>query len=289
MRTLYTNLKPQNIISKTIILMLWIMAYTAGSSAQEWCIPVITETFSQGLNGVNLNGTPPIERVSGRTENYVNTGISTTLSRGGSYTVSLVQGFGPFCTAGNLRVWIDYNHDFDFDDAGETVMSLNQQFQTGPFTQNFTVPIDAALGTTRMRVTSKMREACGHIGVTPCNNPPDPAGYHGEVEDYDIIITTPTGLTNITSSIPERFGLYQNYPNPFNPVTNIKFDAAGSQIVKITVYDLTGSEVTTLVNDVLSPGTYKIDWDASGYTSGIYYYKITAGDYTETRKMVVVK
>jgi len=296
MRTLSTNLKPQNQISKAFFLLIVFLAiFTNKIYSQEWCIPVITETFSHGINHVSLNGTPPIERTSGRLENYVYTAVSTTLIRGQQYTVSLTQGFGAFCDAGNLRVWIDFNRDYDFDDSGELVLSLNHQFTTGPFTANFTVPNNAFLGTTRMRVADKMREPCGHTGVTPCNIPPDPIGYHGEMEDYDIIITNPTGLSNISSNVPDRFQLFQNYPNPFNPSTDIKFDVAKSSQVKITVYDVIGQEVTTLVNENLQAGTYKVDWNASSHPSGIYYYKIVAGDpssglaYVETRKMVLVK
>ncbi len=275
----------------TFLFSLFILSLFSISTvfSQDWCNPNITQTFSHGINSVALNGTPPLERFSGRLEGYVNTGVSTSLSRGGSYTLTMVQGFGAFCTAGNLRIWIDYNHDFDFDDAGELVGSMDQVFSTGPNVFNFTVPNTAVLGTTRMRVGDKMREACGHTGVTPCNDPPDPAGYHGEMEDYDIIIVLPTGISNVSGITPEKFGLYQNYPNPFNPVTNIKFDVASTSQVKITVYDLLGNEAAQLVNERLPAGTYKTDWDASSYPSGVYYYKITAGEYSETHKMALVK
>lgn len=265
------------------------IALPGNSNSQDWCIPVITQTFSHGISVVTLNGSPALERISGRTENYVYTGLSTTLSRGGSYTLNLSQGFGAFCTAGNLRIWIDYNKDFDFDDPGELVGSMDQVFAPGPNSFNFTVPNNAVLGTTRMRVADKMREACGHIGVTPCNNPPDPAGYHGEMEDYDIIIVNPTGLTNISSNTPEKFQLHQNYPNPFNPATNIIFDIAAPTEVNIKIYDLLGSEVAELVNERLLAGTYKTEWNAASYPSGVYYYKLTAGPYTEIKKMVLVK
>jgi hypothetical protein len=290
MNSLSANLKPQNQISKLFFLCALILIFRPGfSAAQDWCIPTITETFNQGISGVSLNGTPPIERVSGRTEGYVNTGLSTTLARGQSYTVTLIQGFGVFCSAGNLRVWIDFNRDYDFNDSGELVLSLNQQSSTGPFNASFTVPSDAFLGTARMRVTSKMMESCGHTPPTPCNVPPDPIGYHGEMEDFDIIITNVTGITNITFSVPDKFGLYQNYPNPFNPVTEIKFDVAKAGDVSVVIYNVTGAEAQTLVKENLQAGTYKTEWNASNFPSGVYYYKITAGNFTETRKMVLVK
>ncbi len=297
MKTVTTNLVLNFVKSSTIIFLILIsFIFTGSPLSQDWCIPTITQTFDQGISSVTLNGFPALERVSGRNDGYVNTGMSTTLNRNHTYTVTLVQGFGAFCTAGNLRVWIDFNKDYDFDDAGETVLLLNQQFSTGPFTANFTVPSNAFLGTTRMRVSSKMREQCGHIATSPCNNPPDPAGFHGEMEDYDIVIVLPNGVTSTGSNMPAKFELHQNYPNPFNPVTNINFDITKDSRVNITIFDVNGKAAVILVDENLSAGSYKADWDAGNYSTGIYYYKITVSEsgsekeyFTKTHKMVLVK
>ncbi len=104
----------------------------------------------------------------------------------------------------------------------------------------------------------------------------------------------PTGISQISSEIPESFSLSQNYPNPFNPDTKIKFQIANSGNVKLTVYDGIGKEVTTLFNQQLQPGTYETEWDASNYTSGVYFYKLTVSSeqltkYTETKKLVLIK
>ena len=100
------------------------------------------------------------------------------------------------------------------------------------------------------------------------------------------------GIQTISSEVPEKFSLSQNYPNPFNPSTTIKFMIPASSSVAQTflnVYDILGREVTTLVSQQLSPGTYEVNWDASNYPSGLYFYKLTTGDYTETRKMIMLK
>jgi hypothetical protein len=97
------------------------------------------------------------------------------------------------------------------------------------------------------------------------------------------------GIQNISSEVPSSFTLHQNYPNPFNPVTNIKFDIQKSSDVKIIISDVMGREITTLVNEQLKPGTYEVDWDASNYTSGVYFYKLYTGDFAETRKMILIK
>ncbi len=99
----------------------------------------------------------------------------------------------------------------------------------------------------------------------------------------------PGGILPIDKEIPSQFSLSQNYPNPFNPKTKIRFALPKSSFANLVVYDALGSEVATLVNEHLNPGTYEVDWDGSGFASGIYYYKLTAGDYTETKKMVLMK
>jgi photosystem II stability/assembly factor-like uncharacterized protein len=98
-----------------------------------------------------------------------------------------------------------------------------------------------------------------------------------------------TSLQQISFGIPVQFLLFQNYPNPFNPTTNIKFDIPKASFVKLIVYDVLGRELRTLVNEQLKAGTYKADWYASAFPSGVYFYKLSAGDFTETKKMVLVK
>jgi hypothetical protein len=97
------------------------------------------------------------------------------------------------------------------------------------------------------------------------------------------------GIKNISSEIPSSYSLQQNYPNPFNPATNIKFAIPKNDFVKITVFDMLGKELETLVNEQLQPGTYETNWNASNYPSGIYFYKLSAGDYSETKKMLLLK
>ncbi|MGH2574269.1 MAG: T9SS type A sorting domain-containing protein, partial [Ignavibacteria bacterium] len=97
------------------------------------------------------------------------------------------------------------------------------------------------------------------------------------------------GIKKINNELPQVFKLYQNYPNPFNPKTIINFQLPMFNYVKLIIYDALGREVKTLVNEELRPGTYEVDWDAGKYPSGVYFYRIEAGDYKETKKMVLVK
>ncbi len=99
-----------------------------------------------------------------------------------------------------------------------------------------------------------------------------------------------TGIVS-NNEIPNEFRIYQNYPNPFNPSTKIRFDISGTSVTQtfLSVYDILGHEVATLVNEQLKPGTYKVDFDGSNYPSGVYFYKLTAGEFSITQKMVLLK
>jgi hypothetical protein len=104
-----------------------------------------------------------------------------------------------------------------------------------------------------------------------------------------------TGLQNAGSETPIAYSLSQNYPNPFNPITNVKFSIIKAEQVKLIVYDIQGREVQTLVNERLQPGTYEASFDgsrlggSSTINSGVYFYKLVTGTFTETKKMILIK
>ncbi|MBK8981125.1 MAG: T9SS type A sorting domain-containing protein [Ignavibacteria bacterium] len=90
-------------------------------------------------------------------------------------------------------------------------------------------------------------------------------------------------------SFPESYTLYQNYPNPFNPKTTITYSIPNSQLVALKIYDILGNEVSVLHSGRQNSGTYTAEWDASGNSSGIYFYTLTAGSFSKTMKMIVLK
>ena len=99
----------------------------------------------------------------------------------------------------------------------------------------------------------------------------------------------PIGIQNINSEIPGKFSLSQNFPNPFNPVTNIEFSVPKRGLVKLVVFDMLGREVETLLNKLTEAGTYRADWNASEYPSGVYFYKLQTEGFSETKRMVLIK
>ncbi|MBZ0204281.1 MAG: T9SS type A sorting domain-containing protein [Ignavibacteria bacterium] len=113
---------------------------------------------------------------------------------------------------------------------------------------------------------------------------------HGMVLDsISVFGTDATGINPVANTNPEKFELYQNFPNPFNPVTKIDFDIPKAGFTTLKVYDVTGSEVATLVSGDIKNGKYSIDFDATNLSSGIYYYRLESGGLIKTNKMSLVK
>jgi len=99
----------------------------------------------------------------------------------------------------------------------------------------------------------------------------------------------PVGIQPISNEVPSGFSLAQNYPNPFNPNTKIQFSISKSVFAMLTIYDITGRVMAILVNEDLKPGIYEVEWDASHRASDVYYYKLEAETYSETKRMVLLK
>jgi len=96
-------------------------------------------------------------------------------------------------------------------------------------------------------------------------------------------------VKEIQNTFPERYTLFQNYPNPFNPETIIGYNLAGKSRVTLIIYDIQGRQVSVLADLIQTAGYHKEVWNASGFPSGVYYYNLNAGSYSETKKMVLVK
>ena len=100
---------------------------------------------------------------------------------------------------------------------------------------------------------------------------------------------TTVGSGNITTSIPDKYILEQNYPNPFNPVTTISYELPAADFVTLKIFDVTGRVIEELVNMKQEPGRYNVNWDAVNFSSGTYFYKLTSGDFVQTKKMILLK
>jgi plastocyanin len=113
--------------------------------------------------------------------------------------------------------------------------------------------------------------------------------FHVTMGMVGVINANPNGIKQLGSSVPQSYNLMQNFPNPFNPSTNIRIDIPKASQVTVKIYDVRGNLVQTLINSELQAGSYSIDWNASEYSSGIYFYRLNAGDYSAVKKMVLMK
>lgn len=120
------------------------------------------------------------------------------------------------------------------------------------------------------------------------NHIPDDTDAWNFSADKRIRIYIPIGIENI-STVASEYSLGQNYPNPFNPSTAIKFSLQKESFVNLVIFDISGRIVDTPQNSMLRPGEYKFTFDAARLASGIYFYRITAGKFIETRKMILIK
>ena len=103
------------------------------------------------------------------------------------------------------------------------------------------------------------------------------------------IDTNTVSISQFNSAVPSEYKIFQNYPNPFNPSTKIRFDVPENSKIKLSVFDVAGKELDVLLNDKLTPGSYEFKWDATGYSSGVYFYRIESNDFIETKRMLLIK
>ena len=95
--------------------------------------------------------------------------------------------------------------------------------------------------------------------------------------------------TSTRTEIPDKYMITQNYPNPFNPTTQIKFGLPEAKQVKLQIFDILGNLVTTLVDGPMEAGYHNVNWNASGYASGVYFYRISSGNFIKTMKLMLLK
>ena len=132
------------------------------------------------------------------------------------------------------------------------------------------------------------------LGLAITNWPLGSAGQWNDVKDtntlyYIIEYANSTGILQSNTTIPRDYILHQNYPNPFNPLTTIRYNIQKSSNVILKVYNLTGQELETLVNGCQMTGEHEITWQPGGLPNGIYFYRLQAGEFSETKKLILQK
>jgi len=212
-------------------------------------------------------------------------GIETIVSVDSTERIFSVSGLEMF--TGDSMAIREFEHEAllmkNFGTA--TTYDLEVRFATGAGVDRFfhaSVPIGA--GTSHQVVPD-----WGDVEGIPMKILID-AGNDGSIDDSMFVSNELTEVEDrISTGIPARYGLLQNYPNPFNPMTTITFDIPELSDVSLKVYTLAGEEITTLVDGVRQPGTYRVSFDGSDLPSGVYIYRMTAGKFTAGGKMILMK
>ena len=132
-------------------------------------------------------------------------------------------------------------------------------------------------------------EGTGNGSYTGINPSPQITMFNPVVENAVWDTTRPIGIKGIGTEIPKEYSLHQNYPNPFNPATVIKFDLPKDGNLSLKVYDIIGNEVAVIYDGYKQAGYYEADFNGFNFASGVYFYKLTAGNYTAVKRMVLVK
>jgi hypothetical protein len=139
--------------------------------------------------------------------------------------------------------------------------------------------------------TMKFRNPPLAVPVTVVYDSTRKCAFGGTASDsarYNTVNPVITGIIS-ENELPKEFNIYQNYPNPFNPATSIKYDVPKNSFVSIKVYDVTGKQITELVNGEQAAGVYETTFDASQLASGVYFYKMEAGKFSKVMKMVLIR
>ncbi len=147
-------------------------------------------------------------------------------------------------------------------------------------------------GWTEKRYTIPTVGATGRFAINYRVAHGGPLGANSDFIGVDLVrLLGPStvGIEPVNNQVPNTYSLEQNYPNPFNPSTNINFSIPNSGLVKLSVFDISGKEVATIVNGDVAAGNYVVNYNASQLSSGVYFYRIVAGNFTQTKKMLIVK
>lgn len=266
-------------MKKNYLLAGIFFLFLTQSFAQYCVLPGRTpySSLQPGITNFMLN---TINRTSSNSESassvVVSTGLSTTLTAGQTYTISISHSEDSQFFAGdrnNLRVWIDYNMNFSWTDAGETVLLQDLQPPATTFTATFTVPLTVPSGTYALRATAKMSADAGHTLPTPCDMPADPLGYHGEMEDYSVVIVnsgapavsfviSPTVciLSSLTVTNNSTGTPAPTYSWSSNPSTGVVFSPNATATNPQISFSSAGSHTITCVasNSVTSGSSSKV-------------------------------
>jgi photosystem II stability/assembly factor-like uncharacterized protein len=242
---------------------------------------------------------PTLTKTTNQGENWATTNISVSFQS--MYFVNSLTGFG----SGTRQVGFgDFRIDiFKTTDGGNNWSTQNTEWTSAQVTCVQFINQDTGYISTGYSIIKTtncgqnwFQSYAGSCLIEKIQLVNRQIGY-GICSHYIIKTTNagpPISIENNNEKLPQSFSLSQNYPNPFNPVTKIKYDippskGARGMMTQLIIYDILGREIETLVNETHKPGSYDVTWDGSRYASGVYFYRLITDEFTETKKMVLIK
>jgi hypothetical protein len=186
---------------------------------------------------------------------------------------------------GNFESYTDIRNVLSFPYSDTDTLNLKWQLASGTsantLTISYNLPTGVSIIINNLLGSSPSLTDQGSYDVTNAN----------VLTQANLFVTYTNIITDIQddNQLINDFKLSQNYPNPFNPSTKIQYSISNNEFVQLKIYDVLGKEITTLVNGEQLSGTYEVNFDGKGLTSGIYFYSIKAGGFTETKSMILMK
>lgn len=244
-------------------------------------ISISVYSYGNGVAGRTLIGSSPgCTCHSSSSTSAVTPSVTGPLTIGvgqtATYTFSISRTSGTFSTGG-IDIAVSSGTLGIGTSTGIKILSgevVQSSKFTGTTTKTFTFTAPSTPGSVTMAVT----------GAAGSSSPP--GWNHGT--SITITVVPASGIVK-TGETATSYSLAQNFPNPFNPVTKINYSIPKSSNVSLTIYDILGQKVSSLVQEKQDAGNYTVDFDASLLSSGVYYYKLEAGEYTSIKKMTLVK
>jgi hypothetical protein len=229
----------------------------------------------KGFDQNNNRGSMTVYNCTGY-RNGTNYSISLTLNSGKVLTVKNCVALGAYGSLGSFALQQTNSWMPPFVVTNDDFVSIDTAGVRGPRNADGSLP---AITFMHLAQGSDLIDAGTYVGIPYLGNGPDLGAF-----EYD----GPMGVED-EGATPSTFALEQNYPNPFNPRTNIGFRIVDFGLVSLKAYNVLGQEVATLINEELKPGSYSVSWDAAGYGSGVYIYRLQSGGRSESKKLILLK
>lgn len=273
-------------MKKIVPALVLAIVFAGPASRAQWCVPTTAIPYSANMPGITRVTVGSIDRISLDIENfpnnsYVHTGLSQTFEKEETYPISIQFTIDAgIADHMNLRVWIDLNQDGQLDDPGETLLSVDHV--VGAYSGVLAIPTTAMSGDTRMRVTAKMCSHGGHSLPTPCDNPPDPLQYHGEIEDYDVTIVEASAIGEHSGPVSSATVL----PMPADGNSDLVITSTSATPLLLELLDMTG-RVLVSERRAISPGDQRIPMDMlANAVPGRYLLRLMTE--SATRELILV-